>query len=65
MIISLGSLGYYFYFYYFFLFKKWQCSWHMKVKGKTLNFDITNIYRNVYNPVWGFVFSKQIEIIAN
>ena len=27
----------------------------MKVSGKTLAFDITNMYRNVQNPVWAFV----------
>ena len=27
----------------------------MKVTGKSLTFDITNIYRNVQNPVWAFV----------
>ena len=27
----------------------------MKVTGKSLTFDITNIYRNVHNPVWAFV----------
>jgi len=40
---------------YFFLIKKWQCIRHMKVTGKTLHFDITNISRNVDNPVWTFV----------
>lgn len=27
----------------------------MKVTGKSLTFDITNIYRNVQNPIWAFV----------
>ena len=27
----------------------------MKVTGKSLAFDITNIYRNVNNPIWTFV----------
>jgi len=40
---------------YIFQFKKWQCIQHMKVTGKSLTFDITNIYRNVLNPVWAFV----------
>ena len=40
---------------YIFQFKKWQCIQHMKVTGKTLTFDITNIYRNVQNPIWAFV----------
>ena len=40
---------------YIFQFKKWQCIQHMNVTGKTLTFDITNIYRNVQNPIWAFV----------
>ena len=40
---------------YIFQFKKWQCIQHMKVTGKSLTFDITNIYRNVQNPIWEFV----------
>ena len=39
---------------YFFEFKKWQCIRHMKLSGKFLVFDITNIYRNVQNPIWAF-----------
>jgi hypothetical protein len=27
----------------------------MKVSGKTLHLDITNVYRNVTNPIWAFV----------
>jgi hypothetical protein len=27
----------------------------MKVTGKTLNLDITNLYRHMTNPVWEFV----------
>ena len=27
----------------------------MKVTGKTLNLDITNLYRDLTNPVWAFV----------
>jgi hypothetical protein len=40
---------------YFFEFKKWQYIQHMRVSGKSLAFDITNIYRNVQNPIWAFV----------
>jgi len=40
---------------YIFQFKKWPCIQHMKVTGKSLTFDITNIYRNVQNPIWAFV----------
>jgi len=40
---------------YIFQFKKWQCTQHMKVTGKSLTFDITNIYRNMQNPIWAFV----------
>ena len=40
---------------YIFQFKKWQCIQHMKVTRKSLTFDITNIYRNVQNPIWAFV----------
>jgi hypothetical protein len=39
---------------YNFQFKKWQCIQHMKINGKSLTFDITNIYRNVQNPIWAF-----------
>jgi hypothetical protein len=27
----------------------------MKVSGKSLHLDITNVYRNVTNPIWAFV----------
>ena len=40
---------------YVFQFKKLQCIQHMKVTGKSLSFDITNLYRNVHNPIWAFV----------
>jgi hypothetical protein len=40
---------------YIFLLKKWQCIQHMKLTGKSLDFDITNIYKNVTNPLWAFV----------
>lgn len=30
----------------------------MKVSWKSLALDITNIYRNVQNPIWPFVFQK-------
>ena len=40
---------------YFFELKKWQCIQHMKISGKSLSFDITNIYRNVQNPMWAFI----------
>jgi ribosomal protein S17E len=40
---------------YIFHFKKWQCIRHTNITENTLNIDITNIYRNVYNPVWLFV----------
>lgn len=36
-------------------FKSWQCIQHKNVSGKTLNLDITNIYRNIDNPVFAFV----------
>ena len=41
------------------LFKKRQCFQHTKVSGKTLNLDITNIYRNVNNPVSIFVVFQE------
>ena len=41
---------------YYFQLKKWQCIQQMKVTGKILYLDITNIYRNVTNPIWAFVF---------
>ena len=40
---------------FFFHFKKLQCIQQMKVTGKTLQLDITNIYRNATNPIWAFV----------
>jgi hypothetical protein len=46
---------------YYFQFKKWQCIRQMKVTGKTLNLDITNLYRDITNPVWAFVVFKQID----
>ena len=47
---------------YIYQFKKWQCIQHMKVTGKSLAFDITNIYRNVINPVWAFVIFQTNRI---
>ena len=41
---------------YVFQFKKWQCIQHMKVTGKSLTADITNIYRSIQNHIWAFVF---------
>jgi hypothetical protein len=40
---------------YFFEFKKWQCIQHVKVTGKTLTIDITNLYKSIINPIWAFV----------
>jgi hypothetical protein len=40
---------------YFFEFKKWQCIQHVKVRGKTLTIDITNLYKSIINPLWAFV----------
>ena len=40
---------------YKFEFKSWQCIQHKGVKGKTLNFDITNVYRNFRNPLFAMV----------
>ena len=31
----------------------------MKVTGKSLTADITNIYRSIQNPIWAFVFFKK------
>ena len=42
----------------FFQFKKWQCIQKIQVTVNTLNFDITNIYRNVNNPIWAFVIFR-------
>jgi hypothetical protein len=30
----------------------------MKLSGNSLALDITNIYRNMQNPIWAFVFQK-------
>lgn len=38
-----------------YMFNNWQCIQHRNVSGKTLSLDITNIYRNVDNPVFAFV----------
>jgi hypothetical protein len=40
---------------YIFHLKKWQCVPQSNIIVNTLNNDITNTYRNVYNPVWVFV----------
>jgi len=40
---------------YFFQFKKWKCIQKMKASRKTLDIDITNMYRNVTKPIWAFV----------
>ncbi|CAH1115848.1 unnamed protein product [Psylliodes chrysocephalus] len=40
---------------YLFSFRSWQCIPNKNISGKTLNLDITNIYRNVHNPLFGFV----------
>lgn len=40
---------------YRFEYKTWQCVQHKSVKGKTLNFDITNVYRSVHNPLFAMV----------
>lgn len=37
------------------LFKSWQCIEHKPVVGNTFRFDISNIYRNVRKPLFGFV----------
>ncbi len=51
---------------YIFQYKKWQSIWHMKVTGKSLALDITNIYGNVNNPVWAFiVFQKKKKRFNN
>jgi hypothetical protein len=34
----------------------------MKVTGKSLAFDITNIYRKVTNPNWSFIFFQKIRL---
>jgi hypothetical protein len=40
---------------YFFLFQKWQCIKYTKISGKELFTDLTNVYKNIYDPVWIFV----------
>ncbi|CAI6370406.1 unnamed protein product [Macrosiphum euphorbiae] len=39
---------------YLFRFKSWQCI-ESNITGKTLQKDITNLYRNVHNPLFGIV----------
>jgi len=40
---------------YYFQFKKWQCIQQMKLTGKVLHLDTTNIYRNVIKSIWAFI----------
>lgn len=40
---------------YDFEYKTWQCVQHKNVSGKTLNFDITNVYRNFNSPVFAMI----------
>lgn len=40
---------------YTFNYKSFQCIQHKNVVGKTLNFDITNVYRNFNDPVCAMV----------
>lgn len=47
---------------YFFQFKKWQCIQHMNITGKTLKFDIINLYMDVTSPVWTFVAFQKNSI---
>lgn len=47
---------------YVFKFKKWHFIQHIKVTGKSLNFDITNIYRNVQDPIWTFVVFQNNQL---
>lgn len=36
-------------------FKSWQCIEYKPVSGSTLSYDITNIFRNINKPLFGFV----------
>jgi hypothetical protein len=47
---------------YVFQFKKWQCIQHMKVTGKSLTADITNIYRCLQKPIWAFVVFQKTRL---
>jgi len=38
-----------------FIFKSWQCIEERNITGKTLTKDITNMYRNVHNPLFAIV----------
>jgi len=40
---------------YTFNFRSWQTIQHKNLSGKTLNLDVTNIYRNIHNPLFGIV----------
>ena len=38
-----------------YMFRSWQCIQQRNISGNTLNIDVTNIYRNVDNPVFAIV----------
>ncbi|KAE9521780.1 hypothetical protein AGLY_017831 [Aphis glycines] len=40
---------------YMFIFKSWQCIEDRNITGKTLTKDITNMYKNVHNPLFAIV----------
>jgi len=40
---------------YIFSFKSWQCIEESNITGKTLQKDITNMYRNVHNPLFAII----------
>ncbi|KAE9522132.1 hypothetical protein AGLY_017476 [Aphis glycines] len=44
---------------YMFIFKSWQCIEDRNITGKTLIKDITNMYRNVQNPL--FAISDKLD----
>lgn len=38
-----------------FTFRSWQCIQNKNITGRTINLDITNVYRNIHNPLFGIV----------
>jgi len=40
---------------YMFRFKSWQCIEERNISGKTLTTDITNMYRNINNPLFAII----------
>lgn len=36
-------------------FKQWQCIEYRNISGNIIQLNITDLYRNIDNPIWGFI----------